>query len=65
MSVIVKQAGFNFLSKNLLLTKGAPEIVFDLLKEKDESLKNQYTFLAKKGYRVLALAIKELNNNET
>lgn len=48
-----------------MVTKGAPEIIFELLNEKDEQLKNQYTLLAKKGYRVLALAVKETLNAET
>lgn len=72
MSVIVEKS-----KKRVLITKGAPEEVFKSskyyilggkrikLNEKNiEKIKEHYRDLSKKGYRVLAVAIKELKTKK-
>jgi manganese-transporting P-type ATPase len=44
-----------------VLTKGAPETIKTLLKEDPENYDKVYTHYTKQGYRVLALAWKELD----
>lgn len=63
MSVLVRLENFENLKGKYILTKGAPEVIYNLLKNKDERILQKYTELAKEGYRVLALAMKEFNED--
>lgn len=47
-----------------VLTKGAPETIKTLLKEEVENYDKVYTHYTRQGYRVLALAYKELDTNK-
>ncbi len=63
MSVVVQVETFEQSKGKVLITKGAPEVVFNLLKEKDQRILHKYNELAKEGYRVLALAIKSIEGS--
>ncbi|MEA4115584.1 cation-transporting P-type ATPase [Mycoplasma sp. 744] len=60
MSTLVK-----YKNKNYLITKGAPDILFNLIKEQniDKYIETNENF-AQKAYRVLAVAIKEINKEK-
>lgn len=53
------------ISQNRVLCKGAPEILQALLAEVPENYKETYEYYTRMGYRVLALAYRVLNENES
>ncbi|GHN02682.1 magnesium-translocating P-type ATPase [Cytophagales bacterium WSM2-2] len=63
MSVVVKTNG-----DNLLITKGAPEEILKICNTgelNDHKITDLYESLSKEGYKVIAIAVKELGHKES
>ncbi|WP_371813976.1 cation-translocating P-type ATPase [Mycoplasma sp. OR1901] len=58
MSVLLKEN-----DQNILITKGAPDVVFSRVKDLDESYRHKVEELSNKSYRVLAIAKKVINKD--
>ncbi len=61
MSSVVFAENFMSSNRNFLVTKGAPEVIGSLLKDKPENYDKWYRDLANQGYRLLSLAYKPVS----
>lgn len=61
MCVVAQHVSESGIRKMKALVKGAPEAIEKLLKEVPPKYRQAYTFYTKQGYRLLALASKEID----
>lgn len=64
MSTIVNVSSYKSSASNKLLVKGAPEIIESLLNKVPANYKSAYEHYTREGYRVLALAYRNIENDE-